>query len=270
MTLYQKIAEKLQFISPEFYKKRYFKKLEELSADNFSEKNMEPELLWIKDYIPKAAVFFDIGANVGTYLFRLEKRLSPHQIYAFEPNPKLYFRLKRIFPEMHIYRLALSDKNETADFKIPVINGETYNSRGTLHTQFFENGEENHFTEKVKVMKLDDWAGLENLKRLDFIKIDVEGNEMETLRGAEKTIKKFKPVLMVEMEQRHHEKPLQQMVSEIENWNYTAHFLNRENFRLQKIEDDFYKIQKENELINKNQYINNIIFVPNYQKKHNK
>ncbi|HPZ26455.1 MAG TPA: FkbM family methyltransferase, partial [Kaistella sp.] len=173
MTLYQKIAEKLQFISPEFYKKRYFKKLEELSADNFSEKNMEPELLWIKDYIPKAAVFFDIGANVGTYLFRLEKRLSPHQIYAFEPNPKLYFRLKRIFPEMHIYRLALSDKNETADFKIPVINGETYNSRGTLHTQFFENGEENHFTEKVKVMKLDDWAGLENLKRLDFIKIDV-------------------------------------------------------------------------------------------------
>ena len=93
---------------------------------------------------------------------------------------------------------------------------------------------------------------------------------METLRGAEKTIKKFKPVLMVEMEQRHHEKPLQQMVSEIENWNYTAHFLNRQNFRLQKIEDDFYKIQKENELINKNQYINNIIFVPNYQKKHDK
>ena len=215
MTLYQKIAEKLQFISPSFYKKRYFKNLEELSADNFSEKNMEPELIWIKDYLPKGSVFFDIGANVGTYIFRLEKRLSSQNIYAFEPNPKLYFRLKRIFPNIHVYRLALSDKNETAEFKIPVINGKTYDSRGTLHTDFLEKDEEKHFTEKVKVMKLDDWAGLENLKRLDFIKIDVEGNEMETLRGAEKTIKNFRPVLMVEMEQRHHEKPLQQMVSRL-------------------------------------------------------
>ena len=262
MTLYQKIAEKLQFISPEFYKKRYFKKLEELSADNFSEKNMEPELLWIKDYIPKAAVFFDIGANVGTYLFRLEKRLSPHHIYAFEPNPKLYFRLKRIFPEMHIYRLALSDKNETADFKIPVINGETYNSRGTLHTQFFENGEENHFTEKVKVMKLDDWAGLENLKRLDFIKIDVEGNEMETLRGAEKTIKKFKPILMVEMEQRHHEENLWTLISEIADWGFSINYLDRESLKLKTLTEEFLNQQNPDNVKNYKDYINNIIFLP--------
>ena len=36
------------------------------------------------------------------------------------------------------------------------------------------------------------------IKKIDFIKIDTEGHELEVLKGAEKTIKKFKPILMVE------------------------------------------------------------------------
>lgn len=267
MTIYQKIAEILQFVLPKFYKERYFKKLEDLSAGNFSEKNMEPELIWIKDYLPKNAVFFDIGANVGTYVYRVEQRLSPKNIYAFEPNPKLFARLQRIFPKVNLFPIALSDKNDTAMFKIPVIAGKTYDSRGTLHTDFPEVGEERKITQQVKVMKLDDWSENQNLTRLDFIKIDVEGNEMETLHGAKKTIQKFRPVLMVEMEQRHHEKPLQELVSEIETWDYTAHFMNRENFGLKKIDSTFFEIQKENVLKNKSEYINNIVFVPNYHKK---
>ena len=68
--------------------------------------------------------------------------------------------------------------------------------------------EEKSYTEQVKVIKLDEWAALEHFNRLDFIKIDVEGNEIKTLSGARETIRQFKPTLMVEMEQRHHETPI--------------------------------------------------------------
>lgn len=266
MSLYQKITEKLQFVSPKFYKIRYFKNFKNLTKENYSQRNIEPELIWIKNFLSKNAVIIDIGANVGSYVYQLEKKLSAEHIYAFEPNKKLYSRLKRLFPHIHIYPLALSDKNETAEFKVPIINGKTYDSRGTLMVDYAENGEQNHLIQQVKVVKLDDWGGLENLKKIDFIKIDVEGNEIKTLDGAKNTIQKFHPVLMVEIEQRHHEKPIYQIITEIENWNYTSYFLNRKNFELEKLTETIILNQTQNFMTNKKEYINNIIFLPKHPK----
>ena len=262
MSLYHRITEKLQFITPGFYKDRYFKHLKNISRENYSGRNIEPELIWIKDFLPEQAVMIDIGANVGSFIYQLESKLSPQNIYAFEPNSKLYQRLKRIFPKVNIYPIALSDRNETSEFKIPVIKGKTYNSRGTLKLDYRENGEAKHFIQKVKVVKLDDWDGLENLKRIDFIKIDVEGNEMNTLRGARNVIEKYRPTLMVEMEQRHHHEPLQQLISEIEGWNYEAFFLNRKTFGLEKLTEKIITGLSEKTLGSKEEYINNMIFIP--------
>ncbi|GAB0155244.1 hypothetical protein CHRYSEOSP005_05050 [Chryseobacterium sp. Alg-005] len=263
MSLYQRIAEKLQYISPDFYKKRYFKNLNHLSKDNFSKRNVEPELVWIKEYLPKNAVILDIGANVGTFLYQLEGKLDHENIYAFEPNKKLFRRLKRIFPSMRVLPLALSDENTTAEFKVPVINGKIISSRGTLNTSYKEQGEQKSYLEKVKVIKLDDWAALEHFQRLDFIKIDVEGNEMKTLAGAKKTIRQFLPTLMVEMEQRHHAKPIWNDISEIESWGYEAQYLNRKSFELEKL-TEVILTKNTNDEKNKTEYINNVIFVPKH------
>jgi FkbM family methyltransferase len=261
MSLYQRIAEKLQYISPSFYKKRYFKRLKNLNKNNFSARNVEPELVWIKEFLPKKAVILDIGANVGTFLYQLENTLDHEHIYAFEPNKKLYRRLKRLFPRMRILPLALSDENTTAEFKVPVINGKMVESRGTLNTSYKEKGEEKSITEKVKVIKLDDWAAIEHFNRLDFIKIDVEGNEMKTLFGAREIIRQFTPTLMVEMEQRHHETPIWNEISEVESWGYDAKFLNRHTFELEKLTKEIL-LKNTNDEKNKKEYINNIIFMP--------
>ena len=266
MSLYHIITEKLQFLTPDFYKERYFKHLKNISRENYSGRNIEPELIWIKDFLPENAVMIDIGANVGSFVYQLERKLSPQNIYAFEPNSKLYQRLKRIFPQVHIFPLALSDRNETAEFKIPVIKGKTYTSRGTLKLDYRENGEAKHFLQQVKVIKLDDWSGLENLKKIDFIKIDVEGNEMNTLRGARKVIEKYRPTLMVEMEQRHHSEPLQQLISEIEGWDYETFFLNRNTFELEKLSEKIIAGLSEKTLGSKQDYINNMIFIPKQPK----
>lgn len=261
MSLYQRIAEKLQYISPNFYKKRYFKTLNNLNKDNFSVRNVEPELVWIKEYLHKNAVILDIGANVGTFLYQLENSLDHGHIFAFEPNKKLYRRLKRLFPRMRVFPLALSNENTTAEFKVPIINGKMIASRGTLNTDYKEKGEEKSYTEKVKVIKLDDWAAIEHFNRLDFIKIDVEGNEMKTLLGAKKIIQQFSPTLMVEMEQRHHDKPIWNEISEVETWGYEARYLNRHTFALERLTEEIIT-HNTNDEKNKTDYINNIIFIP--------
>lgn len=261
MSLYKQLAENLQFISPAFYKQRYFKNLKNLTRENFSARNVEPELVWIKDYLQNDAVIFDIGANVGTFLYQFENKLKHQNIFAFEPNQKLNIRLKRLFTSMNISAVALSDENTTAQFKVPIIKGKMVASRGTLNTAYKEKDEENSYTETVEVVKLDDWVKSKNISRIDFIKIDVEGNEMKTLFGGKETIQKFKPTLMVEMEQRHHESPIWNEISEVENWGFDAHYLNRKTFTPEKLTEEIL-LKNISDEKNKTEYINNIIFLP--------
>ena len=263
MSIYHIITNQLQFITPRFYKERYFKNLKNLTKDNYSQKNIEPELMWIKDFLNADAVMLDIGSNNGSFLYQLEGKLSPKNLYAFEPNEKLYNRLRRIFPKIKSFCIALSDQNGTAAFKIPIIKGKNYDSRGTLQIGYREEDEEKHVLHQVKMLTLDDWQKSENLTKINFIKIDVEGNEMKTLEGAKQVIAKFRPTLMVEMEQRHHSEPIWDLIAQIESWEYAAYFLNRTTFNLERLSETIILEQNNNRLINKTAYINNIIFVPN-------
>ena len=261
MSVYSKLAENLQYISPTFYKSRFFKKLKGLDAHNLLARKVEPEFLWIKNILVKDAVFMDVGANVGAYLFTLENHLKPENIYAFEPNPKLFKRLGRLFPKVNLSSVALSDISTIAEFKIPVINGEKVHTRGTLQTSIKEKNEEKTILQKVDVKPLDELDL--KFQKLDFIKIDVEGNEMQTLRGAKKTIEKFKPILMVEMEQRHHKENLWTLISEISDWGYSVNYLDRESLKLKTLTEEFLNQQNPDNVKNYKNYINNIIFLPN-------
>lgn len=261
MSVYSKLAENLQYLSPTFYKSRFFKKLKGLDAHNLLARKVEPEFLWIKNILSTDAVFMDVGANVGAYLFTLENYLKPENVYAFEPNPQLFKRLGRLFPKVNLSSVALSDISTIAEFKIPVINGEKIHTRGTLQTSIKEKNEEKTILQKVEVKPLDDLDL--KLRKLDFIKIDVEGNEMQTLRGAKKTIEKFKPILMVEMEQRHHEDNLWTLISEIADWGYSVNYLDRESLKLKTLTEEFLNQQNPDNVKNYKDYINNIVFLPN-------
>ncbi len=102
----------------------------------------------------------------------------------------------------------------------------------------------------------------QKLVKVDFIKIDVEGNEMKTLFGAKETILKFKPTVMVEIEQRHHQEPVWNLISEVENWGFEAHYLERNTFELKRLTEEFIKSQNAIFVKDYENYINNIIFIP--------
>ena len=100
-------------------------------------------------------------------------------------------------------------------------------------------------TFEVKSKKLDSFSFS---NKISFIKVDVEGHELAVIRGAENTIKKNKPILLVEIEERHSQKKVSETLDYINSLGYISYFYKNE-------------LLKTSSLDNLNLY-NNFIFKP--------
>ncbi|MGH2649412.1 MAG: FkbM family methyltransferase, partial [Ginsengibacter sp.] len=175
---------------PFAYKKIKFGGIAETQLGQLrSTRLFEPELLLLKNFIKNKDVVFDIGANAGEYTYVLEKLAGATYVHSFEPIPKLFIELQRLFPKVNLHKIALSDKEDRTQFKIPVIDGSRFETRGKLDIDYIEPGE--HTSELIEVERktLDLFVKKNDIKQLDFIKIDVEGHELKVLYGADKSIK---------------------------------------------------------------------------------
>lgn len=141
--------------------------------------------------------FVDIGANVGLWSASGAQYFS--KVVAFEPSRSLASALRNSLPRnVEVISVALSDHNGTATFSTPIMNGVVRDTRATLEAEANQNIDA--ITEIVTVRTLDSFE----LGRVDLIKIDVEGHEEGVLLGAQLTIDREQPVLIIEIEERHH------------------------------------------------------------------
>jgi FkbM family methyltransferase len=127
------------------------------------------------------------------------------KVYAFEPQSILYkylLTLKGLFSsEIIIENLALSDSSKEQVLNIPSHKNENKSSPGASLSNNFV-GQKIIKTEFIQSISLDEYCKNSNI-RPDFLKIDVEGHELEVLKGAEEILKSYKPGLLVEIEERH-------------------------------------------------------------------
>jgi FkbM family methyltransferase len=139
--------------------------------------------------------FADIGANAGFYSIAVAAT-NPHcQVLAFECNPAI----REIFEQnvqlnglqnITIRSEALSDNSGEAIFYVPAFTGSGGGSLQDLHP---EEGESQKF--QVSMMPLDSL----NLKRIDLMKIDVEGAELSVIRGGIDSISVSRPTIFIEL-----------------------------------------------------------------------
>ena len=128
----------------------------------------------------------DIGAYVGDTALWFSKAVGPQgKVYAFEPEPSNFAKLKANLERNKVtnvipLQLALSE-NE----------GEMRVSSGAGSSVITQAGT----GKSVKVTTIDNFVEANTLPRVDFIKMDVEGHELKVLKGADETIKTFKPSL---------------------------------------------------------------------------
>ena len=178
-------------------------------------RKLEPELLQLPKVLSRCRVAIDIGANNGLYSYYLVRHSDA--IKAFEPQPALCDMLRAWnHPKVETFNVGLSDKNGTMTLHVP----KNSKGKGLAPLASFRKLP-NSIEYQVPVMRLDDFS----FKDVDFIKIDVEGHESEVLRGASKTIHENKPILLVEIEQRHLERPIADSFREIEAFGYAGFFL---------------------------------------------
>jgi FkbM family methyltransferase len=139
----------------------------------------------------------DIGTNIGETLLNFAKINQNGINYGFEPVPYLYQRAtKNIelnnFKNIILNNVALSDEKGSLFFQIP-----NNNNSGGISMNKENNGKE------VKAITLDDFVNENQISQIDFIKIDVEGFEMNVLKGAKKVLEKFKPTMFIELDDQN-------------------------------------------------------------------
>jgi FkbM family methyltransferase len=155
-------------------------------------------------YILKGQKFdrcVDIGAHAGTYSILLSRNAD--HVYAFEPSRHSFNILKNLnIGNVTTFNMALGSENGVADISLPRVSGKVDYALATLRT--LGTGEyEKIDTQKVKVSKFNDFEPQIDFNRIDFVKIDVEGFEMQVLRGMDRLVETRKPTLLIEIEQRH-------------------------------------------------------------------
>ena len=127
----------------------------------------------------KIRVAFDVGANVGQSAIKYAEELPHADIYSFEPVKSTYKELvanTRHVPRIHPFNLGMGPKSGEAQIHInelSVMNSITLTREGDQHR-----------SESIQLDTITDFVASHDLPRVDFLKIDTEGFDLEVLAGA--------------------------------------------------------------------------------------
>jgi len=163
----------------------------------------EGTINYLKSHLPENGVFIDIGANVGTFTLVGAKLARHGMVHAFEPSEYHFQRLSRNiamngFKNVHLNKLGLFDKDTEASLFLPMKAGKMSN---TGAASLFRHGQDVSDTvERVRLIRLDDYVETHGLERIDLIKVDIEGAELNALGGARTSLKKFRPIVLMELD----------------------------------------------------------------------
>jgi FkbM family methyltransferase len=180
----QKPAEAIRFLAEAREQKKY----PELQEIHLEPKRVEQV---IRRVVNRSSNCVDIGCHLGALLNIMLESAPQGKHIAFEPTPYKAKWLRKKFPEVDIKELALSDTAGEVTFYLDTqISG--VNALLPSKKQNSENLEK----VIVKSERLDNVLNPD--KRVDFIKIDVIGAELAVLRGGEKTISRYHPIVLFE------------------------------------------------------------------------
>ncbi len=180
----------------------YARPIDETSQMLFVGGNYDPnEMCFLEDILKPGMVFIDIGSNIGLYTLFASRLIGEEgTVIAVEPSKRELLRLKANLKlnrckNVKVISTAISDCSSTGELLIADEEHSGHNTFGNFsYPSVFIQGKQ-----MIKKKKLDDLIDELSLNRVNVIKIDVEGHELFVLKGALKTVKRFKPILLIEL-----------------------------------------------------------------------
>ncbi len=160
------------------------------------------ELLYLSKTLKSDMTFVDVGANQGEFSLYAASLLKKGRVLSFEPTEwqlKLLKENKQLnnFDNIEIYEYGLLDKNKELEVFTSNDTRTHHGQHEGLSTVY--KSDTRNVSEGIIQLKIFDEQHFETLNRFDVLKIDIEGAELPALRGMEKSIAKFKPVVIIEM-----------------------------------------------------------------------
>ena len=181
---------------------------------------LEVEIRRLRKYVPANRNSIDVGANSGVYSYFLS--LCSNHVFAYEPNPSLVPILEcSRRKNVTLRQFGLSKKQGILPFQIPLddMGRECTGISSVIKSNEHDN-DPSIKKINIEVKTLDQ----EPLSNIGFIKIDVEGHEGDVIHGGQKLIARDKPVILVEIEQRHMECKIDEVFESVISMGYAGHF----------------------------------------------
>jgi FkbM family methyltransferase len=166
--------------------------LKGLGILNYQGFRISGEEFFLSNYISSESikVVFDVGANVGGYTERLRKYNSATKIYCFEPHPETYKRLQKNIGKIdgiELYNVGLSKNADTLKIFDYIDNDGS--SHASLYKEVISEIHKAEVIEhEVAIRTIDDFISEKDLQRVNLLKIDTEGNELNVLLGAREAL----------------------------------------------------------------------------------
>lgn len=155
----------------------------------------------INTILPESGVLIDVGANMGYLSLLATKKIGEDgKIFAIEPSSRDFLRLVDNINLNHLneiisaYKLAITDNDQQVEI---TIASDERNGLNTIGSEFSVKGVEKIATEKVDAVTIDKFVDAEKIKKIDVLKLDIEGSETRALHGAKESIMKFRPALIL-------------------------------------------------------------------------
>ena len=193
-------------------------------------RDQRAEISAMRAIVQAGDVVADIGANKGAYLYWLRHAVGMSgRVFAFEPQPTLARYLRAAgtmlnWSNVLVNEVAITDAAGTARLHVP---GRGESPEASLENSIAEVGGHAY---DCKIDRLD--AQLMDVARVSFLKIDVEGHELQIFRGGQDILTRHAPALLFECEARHlHHHSMQDVFDFLGTFGYEGSFFSTTGLR---------------------------------------
>ena len=175
-------------------------------------RRLEPEVAHMDRFLEPDSVCIQIGASDGRHGFYMARRLKSGCVHCLEPSPysrQVLSKLRRLFgyDNIKIHGIGLSDVPKTAYLVTPVKANRHLGRAIAFVSDRLPDpdacdqawGSPGFISQEIELDSLDNFCRREGIAKVDFIRCDVEGSEGKILAGAAETLRRDRPVLMIEI-----------------------------------------------------------------------
>jgi len=221
-------------------------------------RDQRAELRALHSHIRSGDVVCDVGANKGSYLYWLARWCGEGRLVAFEPQPSLAHLLSDLCTTLRFRNVVIEPKavfSTDGDLELFVPDGHQPGASLICPSGTFTRVH-------VPTVALDSY--FDERTPISAIKIDVEGAELDVLKGAERILRQYRPLIIVECEDRHHVRgSVHDVFSYLAALGYRGSFINgNEVLPIERFDVAKHQRQEGEWFWKKPGYCHNFIFEP--------